>query len=181
MKRIVSFTFLLLVSSALASAQDKPASANPLSDALRDSLIRYTKNITAAADALPADKYSFKPTADQNTFAHLAIHISDSNYLFCSKLSGVTPPDHPKLAESDGKDKIVAAIRSSFEFCSSSLAKVDDSRLSESVALFPNRSVSRATVFLALAGSWADHYGAEAMYLRLNGVFPPTAQPPKPN
>jgi len=35
---------------------------------------------------------------------------------------------------------------------------------------------SRARLALGLAGSWADHYGMEAMYLRLNGITPPSAQ-----
>ena len=124
-----------------------------------------------------ADKFSFKPTPEQATFAHLTIHIAESNNLFCSKLSGVTAPDAPKLAETDSKDKLVAAVKSSFEFCSTALAKVDDSHLNDSITLFGGNNFSRARVILMLAGSWADHYSAQSMYLRLNGVLPPTAQP----
>ena len=32
---------------------------------------------------------------------------------------------------------------------------------------------------VALGGSWTDHYATEAIYLRLNGILPPTAQPEK--
>jgi hypothetical protein len=75
----------------LTFAQAPPSaapSANPVSDALRFGLTRSAKNMSAAAEAMPADKFSFKPTADQMSFAHLAIHIADSNNLFCSKISG---------------------------------------------------------------------------------------------
>jgi hypothetical protein len=113
------------------------------------------------------------------SFAHLAIHIADSNNLFCSKISGVTAAEGPKLAETDPKDKLVAAVKQSFDFCSASLAKVDDSRLSDSIPLFNGRSFSRAAVMFILAGSWADHYSAQSMYLRLNGLLPPTAEPAK--
>jgi hypothetical protein len=133
----------------------------------------------AALEAMPADRFSFKPTPDQMSFAHLAIHIADSNNLFCSKVSGVAAPDGPKLAETDSKDKLVAAVKQSFDFCSSSLAKVDDSHLADSIPLFNGRSFSRAGVMFILAGSWADHYSAQSMYLRLNGVLPPTAEPAK--
>ena len=120
---------------------------------------------------------SFKPTPEQITFAHLTLHIADSNTRFCSAISGVAAPEAPKLAETDAKDKVVSALKASFDFCSSSLAKVDDSHLADSIPLFPNRSFSRAGVMFILSGSWPDHYSAQSMYLRLNGVLPPTAQP----
>jgi hypothetical protein len=163
----------------LTFAQAAPSSTNPVSDALRFGLTRSSKNMIAAAEAMPADKFSFKPTPDQMSFAHLAIHIADSNNLFCSKISGVPAAEGPKLAETDSKDKLVAAVKQSFDFCSFSLAKVDDSHLSDSIPLFNGRSFSRAAAMFILAGSWADHYSAQSMYLRLNGVLPPTAEPAK--
>lgn len=179
MKRFPALALLILAAPWLLAAQEKPP-ANPVSDALRQSLARSSKNMIAAAEAMPAEKYTFKPTPEQMTFAHLAMHIAESNHLFCSKITGTAAPDQPKLAEADGKEKLVAAIKNSFDFCSASLAKLDDSKLGETLALFPNRSVTRAAAILILVGSWSDHYSAEAIYLRLNGVLPPTAQPPSP-
>jgi len=177
MKARSSLSLLLAILPTVGFAQTTPPSPTPVSDAARQGLTRYSKNMIAAADAMPAEKYSFKPTADQITFAHLTLHIADSNTRFCSAISGVAVPEAPKLTETDTKDKLVAALKSSFDFCSSSLAKVDDSHLADSIPLFPNRSFSRAGVMFILVGSWADHYSAQAMYLRLNGVLPPTAQP----
>lgn len=180
MRRFVTSFCLLVLAPAISFAQAAPApapSTTPVADALRAGLARYSKNMTAAADAMPADKFAFKPTPDQATFAHLTIHIAESNNLFCSKVSGLTAPESPKLAETDSKDKLVAAVKSSFDFCSTALAKVDDSHLSDQIPLFGGRNVSRAGVILILSGSWADHYSEQAMYLRLNGILPPTAQP----
>jgi hypothetical protein len=170
----------LVCTPLLTFAQAAPPvspSTNPVSDALRSGLTRSSKNMTAAVEAMPADKFSSKPTPDQMSFAHLAIHIADSNNLFCSKISGIAAPEGPKPAETDSKEKLVAAVKQSFDFCSSSLAKVDDSHLADSIPLFNGRAFSRAAVMFILAGSWADHYSAQSMYLRLNGVLPPTAQP----
>jgi hypothetical protein len=164
---------------ALAAAQTPPTSSKPVSDALRLGLTRSSKNMIAAVEAMPADKFSYKPTPDQMSFGHLAIHIADSNNLFCSKVSGVAAPEGPKLSETDSKDKLVDAVKQSFDFCSSSLAKVDDSHLADSIPLFNGRSFSRAAVMFILSGSWADHYSEEASYLRLNGILPPTAEPAK--
>jgi len=41
---------------------------------------------------------------------------------------------------------------------------------------FGGKQVTRAWIRLVLAGTWADHYAEAAMYLRLNGVLPPTAK-----
>lgn len=169
----------LALAPMLAAAQTPaPApSTTPVSDALRLALTRNAKNMSAAAEAMPADKFSYKPTPDQMTFAHLTMHIAESNFRFCSAISGAAAPDAPKLAETDAKDKLVASVKASFDFCTTALAKVDDSRLTDSIALFPNRSFSRAATMFILYGSWTDHYSAQAMYLRLNGILPPTAQP----
>ena len=56
---------------------------------------------------------------------------------------------------------------------------MDDSKLGDSVELFGGRQFPRAMGALGLASGWADHYAAAAMYLRLNGILPPTAQPKK--
>ena len=173
--RCLPLVFALVPFATLA--QTPAPSTSPVADAVRGGLARYSKNMSAAADAMPADKYSFKPTADQSTFAHLQLHIADSNFRFCSAVSGVAAPDAPKLTETDSKDKLVANIKASFAFCDTALAKVDDSKLADSIALFPNRSFTRAGTMFILVGSWADHYAAQSLYLRLNGVLPPTAQP----
>ncbi len=175
MNRFFTPLAILALTPAISLAQT--ASTSPVADALRSSLARYSKNMTAAADAMPADKFAFKPTPEQSSFAHLTLHISQSNYTFCSKIAGVAAPDTPKLTDADSKDKLVAAVKASFEFCSSALAKVDDSHLAESLPFFGGQNASRAEIILTAARSWADHYSAQSMYLRLNGVLPPTAQP----
>jgi len=161
------------------ATQEKAAPvANPVTTVIKGQLPRYAKNMVAAAEAMPPDKYGFKPSPEMNSFGHLVMHIVESNNLFCSKISGAAAPE-AKLAETDGKEKLVSALQSSFEVCSTALAKVDDSNLGESMPLFGNRPATRAAALIALSDSWNDHYGAQAIYLRLNGILPPTAQPAK--
>jgi hypothetical protein len=152
--------------------------ANPVSSFVKQQLARYNKNMVAAAEAMPAEKYSFKPTPEMNSFAHLTIHIAEGNNTLCSKISG-TPAPSEKPTDEDPKDKLVAGLKSSFDFCTTALANLDDSKLSEPVVLFGSFSSSRAGALIALSMGFADHYGAQAIYLRLNGILPPTAQPKK--
>jgi hypothetical protein len=70
-------------------------------------------------------------------------------------------------------------VKASFEFCHKALASADDSKMGEDIKWFDGKPRVRAWAFLGLAASWADHYGMAAMYLRQNGLLPPTAQPAK--
>jgi len=150
--------------------------ANPVSTTVKGQLARYQKNIVGAAESMPAEKYGFKPTPEMNTFGHVVMHIAQSNYTLCSKLSGQAAPD-AKLADTDGKDKLVAGLKDSFVFCTTALANADDAKLGEQIPLFGGRMASRAAAWIALSDGWNDHYGALAVYLRLNGILPPSAQP----
>ena len=179
MRKIGVVIAALLATGVACTAQDAaPAGpvANPVSTIVKSQLTRYEKNMVAAADSMPAEKYGFKPTPEMNTFGHVVMHIAQSNYFLCSKISGQAAPD-VKVADTDGKDKLVAGLKASFEFCSTALAGVDDSKLSDPMTVF-NRQTSRAGLLIILSDDWYDHYAGQAIYLRLNGILPPTAQPP---
>jgi uncharacterized damage-inducible protein DinB len=166
----------LLASSALA--QQAPGK-NPVSSAVREILPRQQKKLTEAVEEMPADKFSYKPTEQQMTFAHLVMHITQSNNYLCAKISDTPAPKQQELKETDTKDKLVGALKASFDFCNTALGKVDDSKLGDTLELFGGRQGTRAFAMIALTNDWADHYAAAAMYLRLNGLLPPTAQPKK--
>lgn len=169
---------LAFIPFAASAQQAAPPDTNPVSTTVRSSIERASKNMVAAADEMPADKYSFHPTPDQMSFGKLVTHMIGSNYGLCSKISGVAVPAQDKLTETDPKDKLVASLKASFDFCSQSLAKVDDSNLGEQLTVFGGRKLSRAAAMITLTNDFADHYSMAAAYLRANGLLPPTAQPP---
>ena len=174
MKRLLSIFLVCAATTVLA--QEK----NPVTSAVKEMLPRQSKNILAAAEEMPADKYSYKPTEQQMPFGDLVLHILGTNDTLCSRIGEIPEPKPATpLKETDGKDKLVAGLKASFDFCTTALAKVDDTKLGDEVELFGGRKGSRAAALIILASSWSDHYGAEAMYLRLSGLLPPTAHPKK--
>jgi len=183
MKRILLSFVLVAISPLAAGAQQAAAPSapavpvvNPVSTAVRSILERQSKNINAATEAMPADKYSYQPTPAQITFGHLVMHMANSNFRLCSMISGVELPKMDELKETDTKDKLTGALKSSFDFCTQTLAKVDDTKLGEVVFTRGTFTLTRASAMIALTNDFADHYSAAAMYLRLNGLLPPTAQ-----
>lgn len=167
---------------ALAAAEPPQTSApvkDPVTTSLRLLLPRSRNNILGAISAMPADKFGFKPTAEQITFSHLVVHITGSNNGMCAIAADVPKPKVDELKETDSKEKLLAAATASFDFCGDALAKMDDSKLGDNVEFFGGRQGPRAMIAILLASGWADHYAAAAMYLRLNGILPPSAQPKK--
>src|SRR5205814_8018685 len=127
MKRLLVLCIFLLPGAALAQQ-----SKSPVADVLREMLTGREKNTVAAFEEMPADKYDYKPTADQMTFGHLAAHIVEGNNYFCANAGGVSQPKG-ELKGTEGKDKLVAAMKESFEFCRTALAKTDDSKMNENI------------------------------------------------
>jgi DinB superfamily len=175
-------TLALTQNSAPAAKASAPAAApvkDPVATSARVLLQRSEGNTVGAVEAMPADKFSYKPTPDQMTFAHLVVHIVGFNNSFCAKAADVPAPKAEEPKETDSKDKLVAAVKASYAFCDEAVGKMDDSKLADSIEIFGGRQGPRAMASLILASGWADHYAAAAMYLRMNGITPPSAQPKK--
>jgi hypothetical protein len=170
----LSFRLLALATVCLTTAAT--AQNAPVADALRQTTARQSKNLVAAAEEMPGDKYGFKPTPAQMSFGDVIAHLSGGNDYLCSKIAGVEAPKRADLAKDAKKDALVARLRETFQFCETALAKLDDSKLDGKVPFFGEREISRASAILATAEDWADHYSQLAIYLRLNGLLPPTAK-----
>jgi hypothetical protein len=178
MRLCVAFLVVLGTLTTSSSAQKKNPEKNPVTTVIKEIMPRQERNLEGAVETMPADKFGFRPTEPQMTFGHLVAHIIDSNYYLCAKAADIPQPKVESAKETD-KDALVAALKTSFDFCTTNLAKVDDSKLGDTIEAYGGRQVARAWALIALTNDWADHYGAAAIYLRLNGLLPPTAQPKK--
>jgi hypothetical protein len=169
----------LTAQGTTATTAAPAASVNPVSDALRQAEQRFARILVAAAEAMPADKYNYRPTPAQMSFAQIQVHLAnEGNDLLCGKVAGVTAPARATAADTTlGKDALVARLKETFTFCEQAFAKLDDSKLNAPIQLFGPRPFSMAAAMFITVGDWADHYSQEANYLRLNGILPPTAQP----
>jgi hypothetical protein len=172
MKRFCGFLFAVFILTVSMWAQTK----NPVTTVVKEILPRQQKNLVAAVEEMPADKFSFKPTPAQMSFGHLVAHIVESNNYLCAKIGDTTPPKGAELKETDSKEKLLAGLKASFDFCGSLLSKADDSTLGDTIQAYGGHDAPRAWAYIALTNDWADHYSAAATYLRLNGLLPPTAK-----
>ena len=176
MRSTLGTTLLAICALPLTVVVAAPAQ-NPVSNGIRAIAQRQTKNIVEAAEEMPADRYGYKPTPAQMTYGDVVAHlIKEGNNYLCSAASGMKQPDANKFAGTDPKDKLVAGLKESFKFCETALAQIQDAQLGDSIDFFGGRKVTKGMAGLITVADWADHYSQMAIYLRLNGLLPPTAK-----
>ncbi len=152
------------------------ASTSPVADGLRGMHQRFSRILVAAAEAMPADKYNYRPTPAQMSFAQIQVHLAnEGNDVLCGKAAGIEVPKRAAVDTTATKEQLVARLKETFQFCEQAFAKMDDSKLAEPVSMF-GMNMNRAMAVLITVADWSDHYSQEANYLRLNNVLPPTAQ-----
>jgi len=169
--RVLAMTTVFAALPHVAAAQQAP-----VSESFRTSAASAAKNLMAAAEEMPADKYSFKPTPAQMSFGDIVAHLVEGNDYLCGAIGGIKAPARAKVTGASGKDALLGELKDSFAFCDQALAKVDDSKLSEQLPFFGGKTRSRVGIMFVTVGDWADHYSQSAIYLRLNGLLPPTAK-----
>ncbi|MFL5517053.1 MAG: DinB family protein [Gemmatimonadales bacterium] len=169
-------SLLVLALGSCLLAQAAAAQSAPVSDAFRKGEERASRHLVAAAEEMPAAKYGYKPTPAQMSFADVFHHLAEGNDFLCAQIGGATAPKRDEVKPAAGKDKLVARLKETFDFCATALAKVNDSDLGGKVKLFGPRDFTRAEAMFITVDDWADHYGQLANYLRLNGQLPPTAK-----
>lgn len=133
----------------------------------------YTKEYL---DAMPAGKYTLKPTPEMRSFAGQMLHLTDANYGFASTISGEKTSYEMGHFEKSGtvqKDSVMAAVLGGYDFVISTLKKISADQLKDSVKLFGRFDMTKGTAYEKLFEHQTHHRGQTTVYLRLAGVTPP--------
>ena len=125
---------------------------------------------TAVADAMPADKYGFKPHPQSMTFLELISHIAATNYQFCAGLRDEQPPSLPTPKDKEGVKKFLG---DSFQYCQEIVDNLSEAQLSAEHNSPDGRMPGR-DVLLALYIHVAHHRGQAEIYERDINIKPPS-------
>jgi len=130
--------------------------------------------ITAAAEQMPEDKYSFRPTEEVRSFGEIIGHVANSGYMFCAPVRGEKPPSQPDAEKLTSKAELVAAVKASFAYCDAAhqLSATDASAPLQ----FFGQPHTKLSVLAFNMGHDFEHYGNLVTYMRLNGMVPPSSQ-----
>jgi hypothetical protein len=131
-------------------------------------------NVLKSADKMPADGFSFKPVPDIRTFARVLNHVTEAQFRICGAVNGTkeTPTVPPETAD---KAAIVEALKASFAECDKAYATITDANLADSFQLGQSKR-SRIGLLWGAASHGNEQYATLALYLRLKGITPPSAE-----
>jgi uncharacterized damage-inducible protein DinB len=133
--------------------------------------------------AMPQEKYSWRPGDGVRSVSEVYAHIASGNYLMM-KLAGFPPPEEANWTgesktwetQTSDKAKLETMLKKSFEHVRKSLAAVGDSDLEVMVDFFGQKVTKRSALISAL-NHLHEHLGQSIAYARVNGIVPPWSLP----
>src|SRR5579863_3012006 len=144
------------------------------SEVLSEVIVQEDK-FTRLAEAIPAEKYTWRPSADVRSFAEVFLHVSAANYNLY-KLVGTPPPaglDVKGLEKSTtDKAKVIATLKDSFAHAKAAIKAMPDADLEKSMDWFGGKNTERG-ILLFIVRHGAEHLGQSIAYARFAGIVPP--------
>ncbi len=173
------FCFAIVILAAVpvgVFAQEPPAGpANPITASERGFYTLVSGEVIAAAEKMPEENYSFKPTPDVRSFGQLVGHVADAQYGFCSTAVGEPNPMKGIEKSKTSKADLVAALKDAVAYCQKAYAGMTDAQGGQIVKLM-NYDVAKLTVLSVNTAHTDEHYGNMVTYLRLKGIVPPSSE-----
>lgn len=155
------------------------APSTAVTDSMRAGYDMVKGYITAAADQVPENLYSYQPTEEVRTLGQLFAHVADANYMFCgaARTDNVVGPDVSIEEAASGKAEIQANLAESFAYCDSAFSAVDDVTGAAAATIEAMGMTSTRLGVLALNTAHDfEHYGNIVTYMRMNDMVPPSTQ-----
>src|SRR5437016_2394943 len=125
-------TALLIASATLAVGALLAQSGTPVSlvTEAKNTYNGVKRNLLAAAEKMPEEGYTFKPTDGQESFGQRIAHVSNQ-YRTCGAVLGEQKTvDTAKTAKAD----LVAALKSSFDVCDAAWETMNDKTAMETIS-----------------------------------------------
>jgi hypothetical protein len=181
MKRLTSLLAALglavLAVPALAHDHHEEAKAAASGD-VRGEILWFVgdaeKKLTALAEAMPAEKYGWRP-GEKVRSGEVFMHVAGGNY-FLPTFWGVKPPEglKPQEFEASGGDKakVIATMKASFEHVRKAIQSAPEADLGKAIKMFGEDATVRAAM-MAVASHAHEHLGQSIAYARMNAVTPP--------
>jgi uncharacterized damage-inducible protein DinB len=189
MPRIL-FTFCLMLTTTSAlrvSAQvypyrdGTPGVTGYRSEVMAEVMIQESEFVRLA-EAIPADKYTWRPSPDVRTIAEVFLHASGANYNLYKLVGTPTPADvdtNTLEQSTTDKGKIIATLKDSYAHAKAAIRNMPDADL-EKTLNWNGGKITERGVLLYIVQHIAQHLGQQIAYARSIGVAPPwTSDPPR--
>ena len=144
------------------------------SEVLAEVMVQEDK-FTRLAEAIPAEKYAWRPAPDVRSFAEVFMHVSAANFNLY-KLVGTPPPAGFEVKgfekSTTDKAKVIATLKDSFAHAKKAITAMPDANLEKSLDWFGGKNTQRG-ILLFIVRHGAEHLGQSIAYARFVGITPP--------
>ena len=186
MNKLFTTVLLLLLSlnvaAPVASAQTPDAASAdhtaPSYDMKAQSLFdlqAVQKKFVELANALPADKFTWRPSADSRSFAEVFLHVAGERYGILA-LMGATPPSgfDGKTFDKSTTDKarIIDELNKSWDFAQKNINDMTNADFAKLLPKLGPQANAGDVVYILVADAH-EHLGQLVAYARVNGIVPP--------
>jgi uncharacterized damage-inducible protein DinB len=156
-----------------------PATADVSALTLQD-LKDSEAKLTALAEAIPADKYGWRPAEGVRSVSEVLMHVANANFFFPT-FWGVQPPASVKGQDLEKsvteKAKVVQTLKDSFAHLEKAVEGISDEQMGKSLNFFGDQ-MSMSSLLFHVANHEREHLGQSIAYARMIGVTPPWSMPP---
>jgi uncharacterized damage-inducible protein DinB len=134
------------------------------------------QNLADAAQSMPAEDYTFKPTPQVRSFAELLGHVVNANFFFCSQAKGEPSPSKENFEKVSDKAAMVRGMSEAMKYCDEVYSATTDANFNEMVTMAgpAKKQASRGSVLTFNVAHNNEHYGNIVVYMRLRGHVPPS-------
>jgi len=150
------------------------------SEVLSEVIVQENK-FERLAEAIPADKYSWRPSPDVRSIAEVFLHVSAANYNLY-KLVGAKPPENVDLKNLEksttDKAQVITILKDSYAHARKAITDMPDGDLNKSLDWFGGKNTERG-VLLFIVRHGAEHLGQSIAYARMIGIVPPWTEDSK--
>lgn len=186
MKKIVMGTLIpaiLVVFTAASAAQEGVLKKTAITGVRAETMGQLNdaaKKMVALAEAIPEDKYSWRPAEGVRSVSEVFMHIAGANY-FLPVFAGVKAEGYEgnegfkklqALEKITEKQKVIYELKKSYDHARMAISKTKDSDLDKKANFFGNETTVRGILIL-VAVHCHEHLGQSIAYARINGIVPP--------
>jgi uncharacterized damage-inducible protein DinB len=184
---LLIFTIVAGNLTSSSRAQDKPIEKTPPTTTAMpaptsgpraeflEEIAYYEQRFTRLAEAMPAEKYNWRPGEGVRSVGEVFMHITGANYGIARAL-GTQPPTgtdpRAMMALSGDKPKVIQALKESFTHFRRAILALNDADADKPQKMF-NRQTTLRGSFIMITGHFGEHLGQSIAYARMNRIVPP--------
>jgi uncharacterized damage-inducible protein DinB len=183
-KRVLAIGLLFAGVVAIAAVRakaDQPAAVTGFRADVIGNMDYAASELTKLAEAVPAEKYSWRPAPGVRSISEVYMHVALADYYLCTFLGAKSPEGITREMEKNVTDKaqVIAELKKGIAYARSVIEKTPDSDLDTTVKFF-GRDLSKRAMMIVIVGHVHEHLGQSIAYARTNGVVPPWSEEAAP-